>query len=133
MLCTVSILLINSKKGLDIFDKLKDNLDCLKAEIKYGLQHNLQQPTKINPNSVNFYNIYKNKGYKKALYKHTFPGKKVLLKRIIKDYEGEVWCISKHLLAASYRLMEVGTKALGRGNKEESKEFFNKVFFGTCR
>lgn len=79
----VSILLINSKKGLDIFDKLKDNLDCLKADIKYGLQHNLQQPTKINPNSVNFYNIYKNKGYKKALYKHTFPGKKVLLKRIL--------------------------------------------------
>ena len=24
-----------------------------------------------------------------------------LLKDIIKDYEGEVWCISKHLLAAS--------------------------------
>ena len=38
--------------------------------------------------------------------------RKVLLKEIIKDYEGEVWCISKHLLAASMRLMEVGTKAL---------------------
>src|SRR3990167_1585243 len=36
--------------------------------------------------------------------------RKDLLKRIIKDYEGEVWCISKHLLAASMRLMEVGTK-----------------------
>jgi len=33
-----------------------------------------------------------------------------LLRKIIKDYEGEVWCISKHLLAASMRLMEVGTK-----------------------
>src|SRR3990167_10471087 len=33
-----------------------------------------------------------------------------LLKEIIKDYEGEVWCISKHLLAASMRVMEVGTK-----------------------
>src|SRR4030042_6749220 len=31
--------------------------------------------------------------------------RKDLLKRIIKDYEGEVWCISKHLLAASMRLM----------------------------
>ena len=28
-----------------------------------------------------------------------------LLKEIIKDYEGEVWCISKHLLSASMRLM----------------------------
>ena len=31
---------------------------------------------------------------------------KTLLKEIIKDYDGEVWCISKHLLAASMRLME---------------------------
>src|SRR3989338_11192782 len=37
-----------------------------------------------------------------------------LLKKIIKEYEGEVWCISKHLLAASMRLMEVGTKQLGQ-------------------
>src|SRR3990167_9754991 len=28
-----------------------------------------------------------------------------LLKLIIKDYEGEVWCISKHLLSASMRLI----------------------------
>src|SRR3989344_725573 len=33
-----------------------------------------------------------------------------IMKEIIKDYEGEVWCISKHLLAASMRVMEVGTK-----------------------
>ena len=38
--------------------------------------------------------------------------RKELLKLIIKDYEGKVWCISKHLLASSMRLMEVGTKAL---------------------
>jgi hypothetical protein len=44
--------------------------------------------------------------------------RKELLKRIVKEYEGEVWCISKHLLAASYRLMEVGTKQLGIGKKE---------------
>src|SRR5680860_1690559 len=54
--------------------------------------------------------------------------RKQLLKRIIKEYEGEVWCISKHLLAASYRLMEVGTKAQGRNNKEEAKEMFQKSY-----
>lgn len=54
--------------------------------------------------------------------------RKGLLKKIIKDYEGEVWCISKHLLAASYRLMEVGTKAQGRNNKEEAKEMFQKSY-----
>jgi len=54
--------------------------------------------------------------------------RKSLLKKIIKEYEGEVWCISKHLLAASYRLMEVGTKAQGKGNKEEAQEMFQKAY-----
>jgi len=50
--------------------------------------------------------------------------RKKLLKRIIKKYEGEVWCISKHLLAAAMRLYEVGTKLLGQGKKEEAWKFF---------
>jgi hypothetical protein len=54
--------------------------------------------------------------------------RKELLKKIIKEYEGEVWCISKHLLAASYRLMEVGTKAQGKGNKEEAQDMFKKAY-----
>lgn len=51
-----------------------------------------------------------------------------LLKRIIKDYEGEVWCISKHLLAASMRLMEVGTKELKKGNKVGASNLFEKSY-----
>lgn len=54
--------------------------------------------------------------------------RKDLLKKIIKEYEGEVWCISKHLLAASYRLMEVGTKQLGVGKKDEAYDMFNKAY-----
>jgi hypothetical protein len=54
--------------------------------------------------------------------------RKELLKKIIKDYEGEVWCISKHLLAASMRLMEVGTKQLSDGKKEEAYDLFNKAY-----
>jgi len=51
-----------------------------------------------------------------------------LLKKIIKEYEGEVWCISKHLLAASMRLMEVGTKQHKAGNKKEAAELFEKAY-----
>lgn len=54
--------------------------------------------------------------------------RKELLKKIIKEYEGEVWCISKHLLAASMRLMEVGTKQLGIGKKEEAYGLFDKAY-----
>lgn len=54
--------------------------------------------------------------------------RKQLLKMLIKDYEGEVWCISKHLLAASMRLMEVGTKAMGKGEKEKAYDLFKKAY-----
>lgn len=54
--------------------------------------------------------------------------RKELLKKIIKDYEGEVWCISKHLLAASMRLMEVGTKYLSQGKRSEAEDLFSKAY-----
>lgn len=54
--------------------------------------------------------------------------RKELLQKIIKEYEGEVWCISKHLLAASMRLMEVGTKQLGMGRREEAYGMFEKAY-----
>jgi len=47
-----------------------------------------------------------------------------LLARLIDKKEGEVWCISKHLLATSMRLMEVGTKLQKEGKKSEAEEFF---------
>ena len=51
-----------------------------------------------------------------------------LLKKIIKEYEGEVWCISKHLLSASIRLMETGTKLLEEDKIEEAKSLFKKSY-----
>ena len=62
------------------------------------------------------------------LLKEVRDVRKELLKKLIKDYEGEVWCISKHLLAASMRLMEVGTKSLSAGRKEEAKDLFEKSY-----
>lgn len=51
-----------------------------------------------------------------------------LLKEIIKDYGGEEWCISKHLLAASMRLMEVGTKAQTKGDNAKAYDYFKKSY-----
>lgn len=62
------------------------------------------------------------------LLKQVREMRKDLLKKIIKDYEGEVWCISKHLLASSMRLMEVGTKELGKGNDKEAWDLFEKAY-----
>lgn len=54
--------------------------------------------------------------------------RKALLKRIVKDPKGEEWCISKHLLAASMRLIEVGTKENTQGNKKDASFMFNSAF-----
>jgi hypothetical protein len=62
------------------------------------------------------------------LLKEVREMRKQLLKLIIKDYEGEVWCISKHLLAASMRLMEVGTKAQSKGEDKQAYDLFKKAF-----
>jgi hypothetical protein len=51
-----------------------------------------------------------------------------LLKKIIKEPEGEVWCTSKHLLSASMRMMEVGTKHLKDGSEKEAKEYFDRAY-----
>lgn len=51
-----------------------------------------------------------------------------LLKKIIKNYEGEEWCLSKHFLAASMRLIEVGTKELKKGKKEAAWDLFDKAY-----
>ena len=54
--------------------------------------------------------------------------RKRLLKKIVTAPEGEEWCISKHLLATSMRLIEVGTKELSKGSKEAANDFFQQSF-----
>ena len=58
--------------------------------------------------------------------------RKNLMLKIIPSYEGEVWCISKHLLASSMRLMEVGTKQQSLGNTKEAYELFNEAYNLYC-
>ena len=58
--------------------------------------------------------------------------RKTLMQKIIPSYEGEVWCISKHLLASSMRLMEVGTKQQSLGHKEQAYELFDKAYDLYC-
>ena len=58
--------------------------------------------------------------------------RKSLMQKIIPAYEGEVWCISKHLLATSMRLMEVGTKQQSLGNDAEAYKLFNTAYDMYC-
>jgi len=50
--------------------------------------------------------------------------KKLLLNIINKD-DSEKWCMSKHLLASSMRLFEVGNRLLHENKKDEAKEMYH--------
>ncbi|MFA6270418.1 MAG: hypothetical protein WC657_04395 [Candidatus Paceibacterota bacterium] len=54
--------------------------------------------------------------------------RKQLLAKMIDKNEGETWCITKHLLATTMRLIEVGTKLQSSGKKEESQDMFKKAY-----
>ena len=50
------------------------------------------------------------------------------LKKIVNEKDGEVWCMSKHLLASSMRLIEVGNKFLKEGKKKEAEKLYEDAF-----
>ena len=54
--------------------------------------------------------------------------RKELLARLMPNHEGETWCISKHLLAATMRLVEVGNKLQSEGQKDKAKGMFENAY-----
>lgn len=54
--------------------------------------------------------------------------RKALLAKLMPNHEGETWCISKHLLAATMRLMEVGNKLQSEGQKDKAKSMFDNAY-----
>jgi len=62
------------------------------------------------------------------LLNETREMRKNLLAKMIDKKEGELWCVSKHLLAISMRLIEVGTKLQSDSKKAEAKKFFDYAF-----
>ncbi|KKU53933.1 MAG: hypothetical protein UX77_C0035G0003 [Parcubacteria group bacterium GW2011_GWA1_47_11] len=54
--------------------------------------------------------------------------RKELLSKLMPQHEGETWCISKHLLSTTMRLVEVGNKLQSEGKKDEAKGMFEKAY-----
>lgn len=51
--------------------------------------------------------------------------RKRLLTKLVKRDESETWCMSKHLLASSMRLYEIGNRLLHEKKMEEAKQSYN--------
>jgi hypothetical protein len=54
--------------------------------------------------------------------------RKESLKQLVGTHEGETWCATKHLLATTMRLIEVGVKLQSEGKKEEAKKVFDNAY-----
>lgn len=54
--------------------------------------------------------------------------RKQLLAKLMPHHEGETWCISKHLLATTMRLIEVGNKLQSEGQKDKAKSMFDNAY-----
>lgn len=117
---------ISSKQELlEKFDKLKDN----KLDLASDEDLSLAIMNLISLEEHFFFTAQKTgKSDYYDLLDQVRTMRKDLLKKIIKEYEGEVWCVSKHLLAASMRLMEVGTKHLAKQERAEAEEMFDKAY-----
>lgn len=63
-----------------------------------------------------------------ALLKETREIRKELMSRLVDKNEGETWCISKHLLAATMRLIEIGTKLQTDNKPDEAKKMFDSAY-----
>jgi hypothetical protein len=123
----------NNKKAASDIDKFMERVKKLEKGEKLDLSSDedlsigIMNLISIEEHFFFTYNKTKNDKYLEIL-NEVREMRKSLLKKIIKDYEGEVWCISKHLLAASMRLMEVGTKSLTKGDKKDAKDLFEKSY-----
>lgn len=51
-----------------------------------------------------------------------------LMKQLVREGNGEGWCISKHLLASSMRLLEVANKRQADGKEAASRDLIEKAF-----
>lgn len=54
--------------------------------------------------------------------------RKKLLAELVPNHEGETWCISKHLLSSTMRLVEVGNKLQSENKKDEAKTKFEQAY-----
>src|SRR3989338_6648701 len=53
--------------------------------------------------------------------------KRLLALIVKKDDDSEKWCMSKHFLASSMRLFEVGNRLLHEGKEKEAKEMYKNA------
>ncbi|MBO5864556.1 MAG: Coenzyme F420 hydrogenase/dehydrogenase, beta subunit C-terminal domain [Bacteroidaceae bacterium] len=90
-----SLVLLNSTKGKEIFEKIKHNIYYIKTDIDKALQPNLQQPSAVSPQRMEFESDYSQKGFKYILKKYNKARKQNKITELIHKIK---WNINHRLL-----------------------------------
>ena len=83
----VSLILVNTEKGRELFDKIKDRMNVVPANLEDCLQPNLRHPSVIHPKRMAFERDYQRKGFEYVMKKYGNIGwydKIKALKRMMK-------------------------------------------------
>lgn len=76
-----SLVLCNTKKGIEWFNSVKKDLDCISAKIEDCVQPQMQHPPEINKNRSNFERDYKRWGFKYILDRYGNVGPIYLIRK----------------------------------------------------
>ena len=82
----VSLILLNSQKGLELYRNIKESLHSLHVDINQAMQRNLMHPTNINNRNNRFVQMYKRFGYTYVHYKCVQWKLKNRISKLIKLY-----------------------------------------------
>lgn len=77
-----SLVLVNTPKGREIFEAVKDKLNTIPAELDNCLQPNLQHPSVIHPKRMQFEKDYVKHGFKYVMCKYGDAEWQRIFKRI---------------------------------------------------
>ena len=66
----VSLVLLNTEKGRDLFDKVKDRMTVIPAKLEDCMQPNLQHPSIIHPKQMSFERDYQCRGFEYVMKKY---------------------------------------------------------------
>lgn len=84
----VSLVLLNTEKGRQLFEAVKERMNTKSAELENCLQPNMKHPTVIHPQRQQFERDYTKKGFKYIYFKYGEEGWRHQLstvKRQVKD------------------------------------------------
>lgn len=80
-----SLLLVNTGKGREIFDAVKDKLDYFQTTLDKVMQTHLREPSKIHPQAKQFEKYYEKYGFERSMKHFGFIGWRYQVNKIKKS------------------------------------------------